>query len=51
MWLNIDRCQSVSVDGIFGDNYFINIGVGQGTILGPALFKIYIMDLHKTIFC
>ena len=41
-----DRKQNVFVNGIFGGSFVINIGVGQGTILGPTFFKIYIMDLH-----
>ena len=49
----LDRCQSVSVNGIEGGNFAINIGVGQGTILGPTFFKIYIMDMHlsTSLFC
>jgi hypothetical protein len=38
--------QNVVVNGINGGSFAINIGVGQGTILGPTFFKIYIMDLH-----
>ncbi len=32
---------------------FVNIGVGQGTILGPTLFKINKMDLYlyTQLFC
>ena len=48
-----DRVQMVQVNGINGGEFIINIGVGQGTILGPTIFKIYIMDLHKvtTLSC
>jgi ribosomal protein L30/L7E len=41
-----DRKQNVFVNGVNGGSFVINIGVGQGTILGPTFFKIYIMDLH-----
>ncbi len=42
----LDRRNTVMVNGINGGQFIINIGVGQGTILGPTFFKIYIMDLH-----
>jgi len=49
----LDRKQQVKVEGVDGGVFFVNIGVGQGTILGPTLFKIYIMDLHlhTNLFC
>ena len=49
----LDRKQFVEVDGMGGGYFVINIGVGQGTILGPTFFKIYIMDMHlcTTMFC
>jgi len=48
-----DRTQLVIVNNKEGGTFVINIGVGQGTILGPTFFKIYIMDLHlaTNLFC
>ena len=48
-----NRKQIVIVNEIDGGYYLINIGVGQGTILGPTLFKVYIMDMHlyTDLFC
>ena len=48
-----DRKQVIIVNDKKGGTFIINIGVGQGTILGPTFFKIYIMDLHlsTSLFC
>ena len=41
-----DRIQELWLDNECGGRFVINIGVGQGTVLGPTLFKIFIMDMY-----
>ena len=43
-----DRTQEVWVGKNCGGRFRINIGVGQGTVLGPTLYKIYIIDMYQS---
>ena len=46
-----NRRLQVDLDGKSSQEYLVNAGVPQGSILGPSLFLLYINDLPDNVIC
>lgn len=44
-----NRFQMVTLNGLFSEYKSVNVGVPQGSILGPVLFIIYVNDLPSSL--
>ena len=46
-----NRCQAVNVNSTLSDFKDINIGIPQGSILGPLLFIVFVNSLADSVKC